>query len=72
VKRDGFDKVIGEDVLKSEPSASSKQPFTFSSWGQSVSVRRVHKPDGVRHDFSIIDTFDLIDCFEYSFCLLNS
>ncbi len=45
VSRDGFDKVLREDLLNKEPSRDEKS--RFFSFGQTSSFRRVQRSDGV-------------------------
>lgn len=47
IQKEGFDKVLREDLFKqnSKPSLNP-EPRIFSS-GQSCSIRRIQRPDGV-------------------------
>lgn len=50
IAREGFDKVFREDIIKNESNNANtrRQPFAhFQSFGQSSSVRRIQRPDGV-------------------------
>jgi hypothetical protein len=53
IKREGFDKVLREDLLKRDESNTQieqKMPNfepKFFSQGQSYIIRRIHRPDGV-------------------------
>ena len=57
IAKEGLDKVLREDVLKQNDSnknsssmhefKNQQQPSIFSSFGQSYSVRRIQRPDGV-------------------------
>lgn len=48
VKRDGFDTVLREDLLKTNNNREEVAPFQQNKFfGQSSSVRRVQRPDGV-------------------------
>ena len=68
VKRDGFDTVLREDLLKTNNNREEVAPFQQNMFfGQSSSVRRVQRPDGVSLWF-ILNNFTikklLINCFK--------
>ncbi len=45
VSKEGFDKVLREDLMKKESSHNENN--RFFSYGQTSSFRRVQRPDGV-------------------------
>jgi hypothetical protein len=55
IRTEGFDKVLREDLLKGagsfeqQPAQEKLRVPFFSSYGQSCSVRRIQRPDGVTH-----------------------